>query len=493
MAESLQVQEEELRRSIKSIDSIDWGTAQMPDFSDISQAQLIELMSKRGKDASEYLESEFRGMTNIVRKLHTSTKQGIIGFKKGLEVRRKTFGYNTIPLGPTENFAIFLFKAVLDWLLIVLILWAVVSVILGVIFPGGCAGSKDWAEGVGVIGTVVVMILVSAVSDFLRDHDFRNLEEKIHRTRKVTVLRSKKQIEIQNRDLVIGDVCLVKRGVVIPADGLIIENNGLIIDETVVPNGSGNRVKKDQDDCLLFSGSHVVEGNGKFIILAVGAHTQMSAYGNPEYRVRKRPGFAGPAENVDVETIVEQPEEYTRENLQGKLNKAAVYLSYIGVILAAITVIVIIIRISVYKYYDRKFGYQPGHINEYIRAIIMGLVVLIISVPEGLPLAFTFSLACCVRQMFRDKSLVRHVDVVEGMGNITAICCNKTGVITQNRQQVSKSWLIGKLNEGDPRDYMKDGGIPDHFLDNLGKAIAINTYYTSSIGVSLIIDLKQED
>lgn len=479
---NLKVQDEELGRAARSIDSIDWGNAQMPDFSDISQAQLIELMNKRGKEASDYLESQFRGVTNIVRKLHTSTKQGIIGFQKGLKLRQDTFGYNTIPLRPPENFAIFLFKAVLDWLLIVLIMWAVVSVILGVIFSDGCAGDDDWAEGVGVIGTVVVMVLVSAVSDFLRDQDFRSLEEKIHRTRKVTVIRSKKQVEILNRDLVIGDVCLVKRGVVIPADGLIIENNGLVIDETIIPNGSGNRVKKNEDDNLLFSGSHVVEGCGKFIILAVGVHTQMAATGNPEFRVPRSPGLSGPE---SIEAAVEQEEENVRENLQSKLNKAAVYLSYFGVLLAVITIIVIIIRFSVFMYHDRQLGYKPSHINEYIRAIIMGMVVLIISVPEGLPLAFTFSLACCVQQMYRDKSLVRHVDVVEGMGNISAICCNKTGVITQNRQQVAKSWLVGELNEGDARIYMKGGKIPATFLDNLGKAIAINTYYTSTIGVSL--------
>ena len=480
---ALAPRDDDVRRSTRSVDSIDWGNAQLPDFSDISQEQLVELMNKRGKDASDYVESNFRGLTNIVRHLHTSTKQGVIGFNQGLKLRQKTFGYNTIPLRPQENFAIFLFKAVMDWLLVVLLLWAVVSVILGVIFSDGCAGSEDWAEGVGIIGTAIVMVLVSAVSDYLRDQDFRCQEEKINCTRKVTVLRSKKRIEILSRNLVVGDVCLVKRGVVIPGDGIIIENNGLVVDETIIPNGQGNRVKKNQDDILMFSGSHVVEGNGKFIVLAVGSHTQVAVAGNPNYPAPQSPGFAGRSANANLEAAAAQQGENTRVSLQAKLNRAAVYLGYIGIAVAVVTVLVIMIRYSVYIYHERKLDYKPSHINEYIRAIIMGLVVLIIAVPEGLPLAFTFSLAHCVRNMYHDKSLVRHVDVVEGMGNITAICCNKTGVITQNRQQVAKSWLIGQLDAGDPRTYMKSGRIPGPFLDNLGKAIAINTYYSSSIEV----------
>lgn len=479
---ALQVRDDEVRRSTRSIDSIDLGNAQHPDFTDISQEQLVELMNKRGKDASDHVESNFRGLTNIVRHLHTSTKQGIIGFRQSLKLRQQTFGYNTIPLRPPENFAIFLFKAVMDWLLVVLLLWAVVSVILGIIFSDGCAGSEDWAEGVGIIGTAVVMILVSAVSDYLRDQDFRCQEEKINCTRKITVMRSKKRMEILSRDLVVGDVCLVKRGVVVPGDGVIIENNGLVVDETIIPNSQGNRVKKSQDDILVFSGSHVVEGNGKFITLAVGSHTQVAAAGNPEYPAPQSPGFAGPSANVNIDTAaLAEQEENTRVSLQAKLNRAAVYLGYIGIAVAVITVIVIIIRYSIYMYHERKLDYKPSTINEYIRAIIMGLVVLIIAVPEGLPLAFTFSLAYCVRHMYHDRSLVRHVDVVESMGNITAICCNKTGVITQNRQHVAKSWLIGELNSGDPRTYMKSGRIPVSFLDNLGKAIAINTYYSSLI------------
>lgn len=470
---------------------VDQTDKHVPDFSDIKKEELMEIMKQKGIQVNKYLEETHNdGLNTIIRKLHTSTKKGVLGFDDELEHRRLIFGSNSLPLDPPKHFFHFLLFAMRDWILIVLAIGALLSLILGLVFPEKCDEKVKivvaWYEGIGILGMVIAMMVISALSDYLRDSDFRYQDNKVKHEQKVLVVRGGDIKEIYRTNLTVGDLCVIEAGSVIPGDGILVQSSDLIVNEMCLE--TGGIVEKDPTgDLLLYAATHVTQGSGRFIVLAIGQFTKAAQAGT-KGMAGKPPSkleIAIPSEDHQSHDNISLLQKHKEDNatLQGKINRVAVTLGYIGVIIAIITMVVIIIRFSVYTYSTRKQQFYPGHINEYVRAFIMGMVVLVVSVPEGLPLTVTFALAFCTRMMYKNQSLVRHTDIIETMGNITNVCCNKTGVLTEHRMQVTKLYTAGQVLEGDPRNY-KDR-IPSNLFEELYKGIAINTSYTSRI---LVID-----
>lgn len=475
---------------------VDQTDKQVPDFSDMKQEELLEIMKQKGNQVERYLEERYNeGLNTIIRKLHTSTKKGVLGFDDELAHRKLIFGSNSLPLDPPKHFLQFFLFAMRDWILIVLGIGAVLSLILGLVFPEKCDEKTKivvaWYEGIGILGMVIVMMLISALSDYLRDSDFRYQDKQVKHEQKVLVIRGGDIKEIYRVNLTVGDLCLVEAGSVIPGDGILVQSSDLVVNEMSLDTG-GILEKSPTGDALVYASTHVTQGSGRFIVLAVGQFTKAAQAATK--RISSKPPskleIAIPLEEHQSHDNISLLQKHKEDNatLQGKINRVAVMLGYIGVIFAVITMLVIIIRFSVYTYSTKNLQFYPGHINEYVRAFIMGMVVLVVSVPEGLPLAVTFALAFCTRMMYKNQSLVRHTDIVETMGNITNVCCNKTGVLTEHRMHVTKLYTADQVLEGDPRNYK--GRIPSNLFDELCKGIAINTSYTSRILVMIVVILQ---
>lgn len=458
----------------------------VPDFSNTPKEKLLYAMKSRGSEAMAVIEERFgaAGVKNIIHDLHTSANKGIIGIQEGIRRREEVFGRNEIPLDPPRSIFNYLLCAMKDWVILILFIGALISVILGAIFPEKCGGHDSSAvamyEGIGIISTVLVMILLIAVSDYLKERDFRSLHSKIRRERKVKVIRSGKISKILATDIVVGDLCQLNVGTLIPADGVIVQQNELVVNESAL-TGQRSMVPKETDP-LVFSGTHVVDGCGKMIVMAVGANTQLrmrdaQSPTTPSI-VTFRPAFPD-EDDLNVQSVSFEHKEDSAL-LQGKINKIQVALGHISIFLALFAILVIIIRFSIHTFSTLGLSFDPSHLNGYIRALIMGVVVLIIAVPEALSLVISTSLAFCVKQMYHDRALVRHVNMLETMGNITNICCNKTGVLTQNRMVVTKSYIGEQAYENvEPRQY-KDS-IPRTLFEDLCTAISINTSYTTEI------------
>lgn len=454
----------------------------LPDLSNAPKEKLVDVLSdKRGYEA---VIEKFGSVNNVIHELHTSSTKGIIGIHEAIRHRQEVFGSNFIPLNPPKHILSYLLCAMRDWVILVLFIGALISVILGAVYPEKCEGHDTFVvamyEGIGIISTVVVMILLIAFSDYLKETDFRSLHSKINRERKVNVIRSGKTSEILSKDVIVGDLCQLDVGTLIPADGIIMHQNGLVVNESAL-TGHTLMLPKEMHS-LVFAGTHVVDGSGKMIVMAVGANTQLHRTTAPSPTspsiVSFKPAFPDQPDDVDEDAITfEHKEDHAL--LQGKINKTQVALGRISVFVAVVAIVVIIIRFSVHTFSTLGVGFHPSHVNEYIRALIIGVVVLIIAVPEALSLVISTSLAFCVRKMYHDKALVRHVDMLETMGNITNICCNKTGVLTQNRMVVAKSYLGEQLYEGEPQQYKNS--IPKILFTDLCKAISINTSYFSQI------------
>jgi len=115
------------------------------------------------------------------------------------------------------------------------------------------------------------------------------------------------------------------------------------------------------------------------------------------------------------------------------LNSICCYLLYLGSTIAILTVLILIIKFCIQKFVVEEQPWKNEYFNSFVKFLIIGVTVLVVAVPEGLPLAVTLSLAYSVKKMMKDNNLVRHLDACETMGNATAICSDKTGTLTTNR------------------------------------------------------------
>ncbi|XP_018543680.1 plasma membrane calcium-transporting ATPase 2 isoform X4 [Lates calcarifer] len=167
--------------------------------------------------------------------------------------------------------------------------------------------------------------------------------------------------------------------------------------------------------------------------------------------------------------------------LQGKLTKLAVQIGKAGLLMSAITVIILVLYFAIDNFVMQKRPWMPEctpiYIQYFVKFFIIGVTVLVVAVPEGLPLAVTISLAYSVKKMMKDNNLVRHLDACETMGNATAICSDKTGTLTTNRMTAVQCY-VGDVHYKEIPD---PGVLPPKSLELLVNAISINSAYTTKI------------
>jgi Ca2+ transporting ATPase len=148
-----------------------------------------------------------------------------------------------------------------------------------------------------------------------------------------------------------------------------------------------------------------------------------------------------------------------------------------GMTIAICTVIVLIVRYCVTEYAYKKNSFGLSILNPLIKYLITGITVLVVAVPEGLPLAVTISLAYAVKKMMKDNNLVRHLDACETMGNATAICSDKTGTLTTNRMTVVQCFINNKFWPQLP----SPNDVPEMTRKLAHQCISINSNYASKI------------
>ncbi|KAM9584618.1 plasma membrane calcium-transporting ATPase 3 isoform 3-T3 [Morphnus guianensis] len=498
-----------------------------------SLAELRALMELRGAEALLKVQEAYGDVHGLCRRLRTSPTDGLSEGAAELDRRRQVFGQNWIPPKRPKTFVELVWEALQDVTLIILEVAAVVS--LGLSFyapPSGdtevcghaSGGTEDegeaeagWIEGAAILLSVACVVLVTAFNDWSKERQFRGLQSRIEQEQRFTVVRHGRQAQVPVAELVVGDVAQVKYGDLLPADGILIQGNDLKIDESAL-TGESDHVRKSVDkDPMLLSGTHVMEGSGKMVVTAVGVNSQsgiiftlLGAGGEEEEEKKEKKGKPqdGAVENLqskakkqDGAVAMEmQPlksaeggdvEERERKRssgpkkeksvLQGKLTKLAVQIGKAGLVMSAVTVIILVLYfvIETFVVEGRPWLAEctPVYVQYWVKFFIIGVTVLVVAVPEGLPLAVTISLAYSVKKMMRDNNLVRHLDACETMGNATAICSDKTGTLTTNRMTVVQAFL-GDTHFRSPPD---PSSIAPRTLDLLVQAIAINSAYTTKI------------
>uniref|UniRef100_A0A5F9C1J4 Calcium-transporting ATPase n=1 Tax=Oryctolagus cuniculus TaxID=9986 RepID=A0A5F9C1J4_RABIT len=490
-------------------------------------AELRTLMELRGAEALQKIQEAYGDVSGLCRRLKTSPTEGLADNTNDLEKRRQIYGQNFIPPKQPKTFLQLVWEALQDVTLIILEVAAIVSLGLSFYAPPGeeseacgnvSGGAEDegeaeagWIEGAAILLSVICVVLVTAFNDWSKEKQFRGLQSRIEQEQKFTVIRNGQLLQVPVAALVVGDIAQVKYGDLLPADGVLIQGNDLKIDESSL-TGESDHVRKSADkDPMLLSGTHVMEGSGRMVVTAVGVNSQtgiiftlLGAGGEEEekkdkkgkeeprkQRAKKQDGAVAmemqplkSAEGGELEERERKKASAPRKEksvLQGKLTKLAVQIGKAGLVMSAITVIILVLYFVIETFVvDGRVWLAectPVYVQYFVKFFIIGVTVLVVAVPEGLPLAVTISLAYSVKKMMKDNNLVRHLDACETMGNATAICSDKTGTLTTNRMTVVQSY-VGDTHY---REVPAPSALTPKILDLLVHAISINSAYTTKI------------
>ena len=303
--------------------------------------------------------------------------------------------------------------------------------------------ATGYIEGVAILTAVLIVAVVTALNDYEKERQFESLSEENDNVDAI-VIRDGTSMQISVRDIVVGDVVCVEAGDQIPCDGVLLSCDGLELDESAL---TGEPIDIDKSltlDPFVLSGCTANAGAGTFVATAVGRDSQWGV----------------------IKSHLEKEQEQTP--LQEKLDDMAAMIGYVGMAAAlatfvAMTIIKLVVRPA---YLD-----DVSVFNFALDAFIIGVTIVVVAVPEGLPLAVTISLAYSTKKMLSDQNLIRHLAACETMGNATNICSDKTGTLTQNRMTVVRGVFANKIHD-DTADPTVPADISPAALDVILQGIA---------------------
>ena len=330
----------------------------------------------------------------------------------------------------------------------ILLVAAVVSLVLAFV-------KGDFIETIGIIAAVILATTVGFYFERDAARKFDVLTQ-LGEEQPVKVVREGTIMEIPRREVVVGDVVLVETGDEIPADGLLYESTDLQVDESsLTGEPMTDKFTKDSIAYQDISQSHetyakdqvlrssmVLGGTGRFVVSAVGDATEI---GHVARQATELTGIKTPL------------------NIQ--LTKLAKLISLIGGLIATISFLVFLVHDILSNELWQTDDYLEM-VNVTLRYFMMAVTLIVMAVPEGLPMAVTLALALNMRRMLKSNNLVRKLQASETMGAVTVICTDKTGTLTENRMTVSEVRCSALSPQ--PSD--------------LYKAIALNTTATHDVG-----------
>lgn len=344
--------------------------------------------------------------------------------------RKRVFKDNRLPEKKGKSLLQLMWITYNDKVLILLSVAAVVSLAIGLYQSLGTKHTAsnppvEWVEGVAIIVAIMIVVIVGSLNDYQKERQFAKLNKK-KQDRDVKAVRSGKTIEISVYDILVGDVLHLEPGDMIPVDGILIEGFNVKCDESQATGESDVIRKRPADEVIaaiengddlkkmdpfIQSGARVMEGVGTFMATAVGVN---SSYGK---------------------TLMALNDDPEMTPLQSKLNVIAEYIAKLGGAAGLLLFIVLFIKfLANLKNQGNLTPTEKG--QEFLNIFIVVVTIIVVAVPEGLPLAVTLALAFATTRMLRDNNLVRHLKACEVMGNATTICSDKTGTLTQNKMQV---------------------------------------------------------
>lgn len=343
-----------------------------------------------------------------------------------VEESRKKYGQNI--LTPTDKQSVLsrFLEKFKDPLIIILLIAGTLS--FGIALYEYYVLGESWnafAEPLGILIAILLATTLSFIFELRADKEF-NLLNQVNDDEPVIVIRGGKHHRIPKRDVVVGDVIILSNGDEVPADGRLIEAVMLSVDEssltgepichkTIIEEEYAHDATYPSN--MVYRGTKVMEGHGVYIVEKVGDATECG-------KVFKA---------AQIDSGVKTP-------LNEQLDRLGLWISRISYVLAAL---IMVGRIIMYLADVGPNGIDWVHFSAYLlQSVMIAVTLIVVAVPEGLPMAVTLSLAYSMRRMLKTNNLVRKLHACETMGAATVICTDKTGTLTQNIMSVADIWFL---------------------------------------------------
>ncbi|KAK4405770.1 putative calcium-transporting ATPase 13, plasma membrane-type [Sesamum angolense] len=386
-----------------------------PLFSGVDQSSLTKLVKEKRVDRL----AELGGVEGVASSLHTDQQCGIKAFK--------------------------------DPTILILLVCAALSLGFGIKEHGPKEG---WYDGGSIFVAVFLVISVSAVSNFRQNRQFDKLS-KVSNNIPVEAARNGRRQQISIFEIVVGDVVCLKIGDQVPADGLFIDGHSLQVDESSM-TGESDHVEIDLDKKpFLFSSTKVADGYAKMLVTSVGMSTTWGEM---------------------MSTISRDSDEQTP--LQARLNKLTSSIGKVGLAVAFVVLVVLLVRYFTGNTKDengnKEFNGSKTKVDDVINAVVgiiaAAVTIVVVAIPEGLPLAVTLTLAYSMKRMMADHAMVRKLSACETMGSAITICTDKTGTLALNQMKVTMFWQGKESMEGGNHSV-----IASNVLELLHQGVGLNT------------------
>ncbi|KAK7690441.1 hypothetical protein QCA50_005539 [Cerrena zonata] len=362
-----------------------------------------------------------------------------------LSERHRVYGENVLPSRKSKSLLQLMWLALKDKVLVLLSIAAVVSLALGFFQDFGTTRPEgeppvDWVEGVAIVVAIFIVVMVGSLNDWQKERQFKALNEKKDE-RGLKVIRDGVEQVIDVKKVVVGDIAILEPGEIIPCDGVFLQGHNVKCDESGA-TGESDAIKKisyeeclaaykkalrersdDQTeikfddvlkhtDCFMVSGSKVLEGYGSYVVIAVGPKS---------FNGRIMMALRGDGENTP---------------LQLKLNALAELIAKLGSLAGLILFSALMIRFFVQLGTNNPVRSANEKGLAFVQILIISVTLVVVAVPEGLPLAVTLALAFATKRMTKENLLVRVLGSCETMANASVVCTDKTGTLTQNDMTV---------------------------------------------------------
>lgn len=404
---------------------------------DISSQKLDYINTSKDR---KVLESE-GGVPKIAKKLHTHLEGGIDTDTDPQTIleRQLAYGQNEVEQAKTKGFLYIVGEQLADPTVRLLMAAAILSLVLGLAIAEE-RKDKNYIDGIAIWVAVFAVSFIGTFNDYQKEKQFRKLNARKEPT-SVKVVRSGRKDLIPSTSVVCGDVLVLEMGDKIVADGLLIASDHLCVDEAAL-TGESEPVMKGESDPFCRAGTQVTEGGATILVTGVGNKSEWG----------KTMG------------LIQSDGEDTP--LQEKLRYLASNIGKVGIAVA----LVCFVTLTTHWLIENR-GFRPEKFNDVVRFFLFSVTIVVVAVPEGLPLAVTISLAYSMKKMMKDNNFVRALAACETMGGATVICSDKTGTITENRMSVVSAWMAGytyNLTAGPVR-------FPNRTMEHLAKGVSACT------------------
>lgn len=433
-----------LNESASNSDKIDFTKIFKSDYADSHSSEKI-------------YKSSISSSSNLLSSLKTSAQKGIdTKDKKAMSWRRSVYGLNTIPEDEPLSIIAMIMECFEDQTLRVLLISAIVSLVIGLFKDGIKTG---WIEGSAIFSAVFIVVGISSYLNYNEKLQYRMLSKE-NKMKNVLVIRDGIEKEISNEDLLVGDLLLLKIGDIIDVDGLLVGNDTVKVDESSV-NGESTLANKTEcfidkngkySTPILLSGTEVQDGKGKMIVCAVGEDS-----------------FSGRNKKLIQSTENKGEEDVTP--LKKQLDDLAELIGNFGYISAILIGGIMIVKEIIVRIKNGEGVFNTDMLDVIVNAFILAVTVIVVAIPEGLPMAVAIALAYSLQKMKNEHNLVKNLNNSETMGNCNNVCTDKTGTLTLGEMKVNSVYMYNMSYDID-KDHLEKEMIKE-IKENIVRNISV--------------------